>query len=393
MRLFRTRFAIFCMVVCAMLVLAGCKAATSSSSSSQSSSSSSEASSEQTPEQEAASQTIEGLKQDGVLTVGVRAASTAPFITSTEESLEGLDVDLGATLADELGLSVEFVSVEDVATGLAENCDVVMDVPENEANGFDVMGVYAQNALSLFHHGEPAVLNTEDINGKTVGVQNESPAQVSLRLTGLALEEVPTATVNEAFDAIDKGEVDFVLCNAAAGGYLSSWRDEIGFAGALEEPVSVGIAIPSGEGSVQTALRGAFDRIKENGVLDEVRRNWLGNLPSLTSESVISNVPGKESSDELPAKPAAVQLEEVDLDAKDGSAAGANAVTMSEVMSMPNASFDGSASSSGQGQATQSYTDGYDGGYTGGSWSSGTGTGTGYTDYGGGGYYTESYGY
>ena len=333
MRSFGMRLAMFCMVVCAALVLVGCKNGTSSTSDAQSGGSSASSTSSSSQQSSAPVGTVEGLKKDGVLTVGIRTSSTAPFITNTEASLAGLDVDMGATLADDLGLAVEFVAVEDVAGALAENCDVVMGVPQNEANGFEVVGVYAQNALSFFHHGEPTVLNVADINGKKVGVQDESPAQVSLRLTGFTVEEVATPTVNEAFDAIDRGDVDLVLSGAASGAYLSSWRDEICFAGALEEPVSVGIAIPSGEGGLQTALRGACNRIKENGVLDEVRRTWLGNLPTLTNDSVISSIPTKESSEDLPAKPAPVQLQEVSLDAKDGSAAGANAVTMSEVQS------------------------------------------------------------
>lgn len=336
MRSFGMRFAMLCMAVCAAIVLVGCKNAASSSSGAQPAGSSSSASSSSATSASNATTTsgsIDGLKKEGVLTVGVRTSSGAPFITSAEDSLEGLDKDMGATIADDLGLPVEFVAVDDVAKGLAEDCDVVVGVSQNEAEGFEVVGVYAQNALSFFHHGEPTVLNVEDINGKAVAVQDESPAQVSLRLTGLVPVEIATATVNEAFDAIDRGDVDLVLSNAASGAYLSAWRDEICFAGALEEPVSVGVAIPSGEGSVQTAVRGACDHIKENGVLDEVRRNWLGNLPTLTSDSVISRIPAKESNEELPQKPEAVQLEEVSLDAKDGSAAGANAVTMSEALS------------------------------------------------------------
>ena len=82
----------------------------------------------------------------------------------------------------------------------------------------------------------------------------------------------------------------------------------------------------------------------------------------------------------MPAKPPVAQLEEVALDAKDGSTAGANAVTMDEVRNLPQSS--GSASTSGSAEPGQRQSD------------SGTsGGGGGSTDYGGGGYYTESYGY
>ena len=384
MRSFRNHVAMLCLIACAAFILAGCNSASSSVPSSSSSDSSSAASSESSSNSSSSSAgAVEGLKKAGVLTVGVRPSLSAPFITNSNESLEGLDVDLGATLADDLGLSVEFVSVEDIPKALSENCDMVMGVTESEASGFDVVNPYTQTALALFHHGEPAVLNIPDIVGKTVGVQDESPAQVALRLTPLEAVESPVSSVNEAFDALDRGSVDLVLCNSSSGAYLSSWRDGVSFAGALEEPASVGMAVASGEGPVQAAVKKAFEDIKQNGLLDEVRRTWLGNLPALSKDSVISGIATKAENTDMPAKPPVAQLEEVALDAKDGSTAGANAVTMDEARTLSQSSGGGSAGGSGgSGQAG-----------SGGGTSGGMSGGSGNTDYGGGGYYTESYGY
>ncbi len=393
-----------CALVCMAFILAGCNRASSSVSSSSASDSSSASSSQSSSDGSSSNKgAVEGLKKQGVLTVGVRPSLSAPYITNAEGSLEGLDVDLGATLADDLGLSVEFVAVEDVPKALSENCDVVMGVSQSEASGFDVVNPYTQTALALFHHGEPAVLNMPDIIGKNVGLQDESPAQVALRLTPLEVVESPVSSVNEAFDALDRGAVDLVLCNASTGAYLSSWRDGISFAGALEEPVSVGMAVASGGGSVQDAVKKSFEHIQQNGLLDEVRRTWLGNLPTLSKDSVISGVAPKEEHSDLPAKPAAVQLEEVALDAKDGSTAGANAVTMEEAQSLAQSSGTSSTSGSGGSGQSQATSGGAYGGTAGGAYAgnsggsastSGGGTGgSGYTDYGGEGYYAESYGY
>ncbi len=311
----------------------------------------------------------EGLKKDGTLTVSVRLDAGAPYISESNSEIEGLDVDLASALADEMGLAVNFKSVTNVPDALANTCDIVMNVTPSEASGFDVLGDYAQNATVFFHKGESTVVGVDNLNGKKVALQEGSAAQMELHLTSLQMTEQADTSLGDAFGFLSVGSADYVLCSSSAGAYLALPREGITFAGALPTPSSQGIALASGDGTVQKAVRDAFDAISKNGVLKAIRSGWLGDFPTLTAESVIPNVPKRETSGEA-LQSTTLSSENLGL-AMDGSTAGANAVTLADVAN----SSTNSESSDNNGSA--SYT--YGGGYT--------------TDYGGGGYYTESYEY
>ncbi len=310
----RTRLHTLIAMVVAIVVLVGCGSKTAS-----------QAIEKPRSKQEPAA--IEGLKQPGVLTVGLRSSVGAPFVFESSKGLSGLDVELGCALADELGLSVSFKKVNDVARALQDECDIILNVATSEANGFNVLGDYAESALSVFHRGDPTVVSVEDLNNKVVALQNGSSAQMGLRLTALQMSELACNSLTEAFQALDEGRADYVLCYAPSGAYLSSWRDDVSFAGTFEEPTVLGIALASGDGAAQGAVRSAYERIASNGILAEERRSWLGNMPVLTSASVIANIPMRETTGEQLAETNGAG-DEVLSTSLDGSTAGSNAVTV-----------------------------------------------------------------
>lgn len=410
MKMVRTRILALCVVMAAILVLAGCGAQSASTGSG--------------GEQKSSALepvVTEGLKQPGTLVIGIRGSAIAPFVVTSLNSLDtatGLDIELGAALADELGLEASFVNVDEVHQALSDTCDVVMDVSTDEANGFDVVGDYAETALSLFYKGEAATVSVDDIKGTRVALQEGSSAQMALRVTALEAKEVSCSTLNQAFDALDEGDADYVLCHASSGAYLTLWREGVSFAGAFSEPTVQGIAIPSGDGMVSSSVRSAYQELQNNGVLAEIRRSWLGDLPQLTSASVIANIPTRETSGESLTDISGSA--EVLHSAQDGSTAGANAVSLAEVSSLATSSPTGAGTGTQDytptGYGSQSYGYDYSVDYSSTYYdtdSTGTQTDSGYdysapsgssdysdysnynetTDYGSGGDYTESYGY
>lgn len=321
MRYMKKCLAAICVAAVVAFALVGCNAANSQS-----------AQGGATKSASRAPVVTEGLKKQGTLTVGLRTSSTAPFITESNNGATGMDVDLAGALADALGLDLAFERVDNVSDALTSTCDVVLNVSTEEAKGFDVVGDYAEAALSLFHKGEPVVVSVDDVKGKKVALQEGSSAQRALRLTTLEVTEVPCSTLNEAFDALDAGDCDYVLCSATSGGYLASRRDGDSFAGAFSTPKVQGIAVASGDGALQTAVRTAYEEISGNGILAEIRRAWMGSLPTLTAESVIANIPVAETEGEALESLGAES--EVLSQAMDGSTAGSNAVSMSEAEAM-----------------------------------------------------------
>lgn len=244
----------------------------------------------------------DATKHEGVLTVGLRDSQGAPFVvgasstagggSATSDTLvDGLDVDVACVLADELGLRVDFVRVDDVRSALEGSCDMVMGVSPLEANGAYVMGNYAQTASALFRHGGEAHLATaEEVRGARIAVQRASSSQQLLRRLGLEADKYACDNLNDAFATLADGEVDFVACSSAAGAYLSMLRPDITFVGMLEAPTTLGYAVAASDNELSDALGKALSTVESNGLLGEACRPWLGELAVLEDGQAIEGL-------------------------------------------------------------------------------------------------------
>lgn len=248
------------------------------------------------------------LVQAGTLTVGIKSTESAPLsIALPDGSSAGIDVDTAYALADELGLaSVSFVSVPDAAAGLADGCDVVMGVEADEADGVAVVGSYVQSALGLFAGRGAAAssvpADAADLAGATVGVQAGSVSQSALSKLDLDIAEATYLNLNEAFEALEAGEVDYVACDACSGAYLACAYEDVAFVGTLDDPVAVGVGVSADAADLQAAVAAAVDEIQANGVAGIAKARWVGALPTLVETTKVTNV--VERSDERGAEDA-----------------------------------------------------------------------------------------
>lgn len=245
------------------------------------------------------------LVTPGTLTVGLKSSSVGiPFCAQLEGGeFVGLDVDLASAVADELGLKVSFVSVPSASGALGKSCDVVMDTRAGDSSSAAAVGGYAQSATAFFHKGQTGVAKVEDLSSKTVGLQDGSVSQKALRSTGLVMEEKTFANLNEAFAALDAGGVDYVLCDAYSGAFLSMGCKDIAFAGTLDAPVTQGIGVLPTNTELQGGIKSALDTLQSNGIEDGIRSRWLGGMPQLGDTSQVREVPAPVQ--EEPAEEAA----------------------------------------------------------------------------------------
>lgn len=228
------------------------------------------------------------LVTPGTLTVGIKTAETAPLaLTDSQGSLSGIDVDTAYALADALGIArVELVSVQNASSALTGDCDVVMGVKTGESADVTVLGSYAQSALGLFSAGEvPSVpVPVASLSGATVGVQAGSVSQEAFEQLSTGATEQTFSNLNEAFDALASGTVDYVVCDAYAGAYLACTTGAGTFAGTIDEPVALGVGV-SATSEISAEVQSAIEKIQGNGVADIAKSRWVGDFPQLTSAS------------------------------------------------------------------------------------------------------------
>ena len=244
--------------------------------------------------EQASTLTAEDLVQAGLLTVGLQTNQvSAPFIvTGSGAGLYGIDIDFASAVADKLGLAVRFVEVTEVDNPLATGvCDVVFDAAPSRVKTATIVGGYYETGIAFFSKEAAHVATIDELQGKTVALQDGSVSQGALNRTTLEMEQRPYANLNESFEALVAGEVDYVLCDAYPGAYLAAAYDGASFAGLLTAPTTVGIAAPTDKSQLQLALKEAIAAVSDGGSMDIIRSVWIAGMPALTEADVIADVP------------------------------------------------------------------------------------------------------
>lgn len=236
---------------------------------------------------------VESTISKGVLTVGIdtQDGMVPLYVGSDSGRAYGMDVDLASALADELGLKVRFVSVDDANPGLGTTCDVLMGAVDGQVGATTVVGDYAEQASAFFHKGDTGVAKVDDLSSKSVGVQTGSVSQTALSKTGLMMSVKTYDNLNAAFDALESGGVDYVLCDAYCGAYLSARYEEVCLAGTLDAPKAQGIAVSSQNAELADAVKAAYDTVEKNGLMGLVRRRWVAGMDPLSASSQVQDVP------------------------------------------------------------------------------------------------------
>lgn len=232
--------------------------------------------------------------ESGVLTVGVNA-NNAPYswpATSTDggDALQGIDVDMAFALAEEMGLSVKFVSVgTDYEAASKGSCDVVIGATSAVTPSSEVLvGNYLESAPAVFGRNVSGTVGVDRLATATVAVQADSVSARTLAAMAPSATLSAFGTLNDAFEALEQGSVDFVACDSLMGGYLATSYADISFAGALALPDMRGVAVAASNSELQSAVLKALDAITSDGILRTIRASWVGDLPSITTANQVS---------------------------------------------------------------------------------------------------------
>ena len=130
-------------------------------------------------------------------------------------------------------------------------------------------------------------VTTETLNTANLGVQASSASQEALAKQSVTANQKTFSNINECFEALESGEVDYVICDSTAGGYLARLMSQISYVGALETPSTLGVAGLAANEELCRAVSDALDGITADGTLEAVHSVWYGTMPyDLTTKTV-----------------------------------------------------------------------------------------------------------
>lgn len=237
------------------------------------------------------------LIKEGTLTIGLDY-SAAPFAGESGGRVIGIDADVGAALAQELGLKAVFV---DVGTGGGPNavankkCDVFMSFDRNDSvNSIAAYaGTYMSDAVSLFvvdgnaKDGKPSVTGDYTAaQGKQIAAQKgRAASQLASTLYGTT-SLVEKDTLSDAFAALEDGSVQFVAASGVVGSYSANSYDDIVYFCPIEAVHELGAGVANDNTALQQAVSSALSTLSQNGTINLIVSGWIGTPLNLSSLSV-----------------------------------------------------------------------------------------------------------
>lgn len=252
------------------------------------------------------------IGQDGTLRVGVNTEKS-PLAGKGSQSIIGIDVDIAAAIADQLGLTLQIEDVgADADKAIEEGTvDIVMGQETvEEAEGIWHSSEYLPTAVVLFaKDGSNATVPTGAVTPKIAAqISSKSAWAVTNAFGEDAL--VSTNDLPTAFTDLSTGAVDFVASDAVIGMYAANTQGvPVEIAALLDTASGYCVGVASDNTELQEAIAGVLEAITNNGIVGVIEDKWLGGSISLDG---IQKVEAKPAADANAAEGEDAEAEEED---------------------------------------------------------------------------------
>ena len=248
------------------------------------------------------------LNTSGTLRVGINA-SNPPYAAQSNGSIVGIDVDIAAALADELGLKLELVDVgTSIDTAFArENVDIVMGAEEANS-AYWMSDDYMNSGIALFSLTEGAEAPAAAGSFKVAAQSSSMSAwEVTDHYGEACLENA--GDPNAAFDMLSTGSVNYVAAESTIGEYVIHTSGIEAYPIALLQAATPrAIAVASDNAELQQAVSNALASLINGGVVDVIEGRWLGGHTDIASLTVIQATAPQSTSEEEAGDEAATPI-------------------------------------------------------------------------------------
>lgn len=223
--------------------------------------------------------TSPAIGADGVLKVGVDTASAPLAGTTSESKIVGIDVDIAAALADQLGLKVEIVDVGTDPSGALEkgDVDIVMGIDTTATvSGMWKTPEYLTTAVALFSKDASAPVPTKDDKADFAAQASSTSAWAATNEFGSKQVKLEN-DLEAVFKDLAEDKVKYAASDAIIGSY-AAYADgqECSIIALLQQPTGYCIGVKDTNTDLQTQVDATLKNLSETGVISVISSKWLG---------------------------------------------------------------------------------------------------------------------
>jgi cystine transport system substrate-binding protein len=234
--------------------------------------------------QAVAGEQLQKIKDAGVINIGLEG--TYPPFSFVDENgkLTGFEVQLSEALAKELGVKVKLQSTPwagILAALESKRLDVVVNqvtISDDRKKKYDFSKPYTVSGIQavVAKKNADSIKQASDLAGKKVGMGLGTNYEQWLK------DNVPTAVVKTYDDDPTKyqdlrvGRIDAILVDRlAAFDLINKTNETLALAGEAFSRQEAGIAVRKGEPELLKALDDALDKLRADGTLAKLSKQWF----------------------------------------------------------------------------------------------------------------------
>ena len=214
--------------------------------------------------------------------------SFPPFESMKGNVAEGFDVDLGAAIAKQLGLTLEFKSYKFdtliptlVAGGKFDIIMSGMTINDARKLEIDFSDPYINSNQSIAVQNSSTAKAAADLTGKKIGVQSGTTGQAWAKEHIKNAQLVPFDDALAAFSALQAGKVDAVVNDLPVSAAIV--KDTTRGLKIIEEVPTgeqYGIGVSKANPDLLKAINAALATVKSSGEYDTIYKKWFGVAPT-----------------------------------------------------------------------------------------------------------------
>lgn len=217
------------------------------------------------------------IGQAGTLRVGVDT-NKSPLAGKGNDKIIGIDVDIAAAIADDLGLKLSIVETgSDPQAAIDEGrVDIVMGVDGSETDaGFWLSSEYLPTAIALFAKSPNEAPPIKGSGEKIAAQVSSKSAWAVTNEYGSALE---TATnLGDAFNQLESGKVKYVAADAIIGLYAAHRQGvDASIIALMSKPSGYCVGVALSNTALQSTISDTLKTLTSNGIIDVIEKKWLG---------------------------------------------------------------------------------------------------------------------
>ena len=229
------------------------------------------------PELKESTLSSSALGEEGVLRVGVNTSN--PPLAGQTTDIVGIDVDVAASIADELGLKLQVVDVKNDAADALEKgeIDIAMGIESSNEDKVWRSENYLTTGVALFSTKSDADVPKKGDDDLKIAAQGSSMSAyaVTNQFGKKALSS--SADLQSAFNELSAGDVSFVAADAIIGSYAAYTSGmSVNIIAMAQKPTGYVIACSKKNDDLQSAISSTLETLQKGGVIGAIEKRWLG---------------------------------------------------------------------------------------------------------------------